>query len=72
MRPAFLNRSTWLSGVKCSIAYIVEHLLAEELGLFEDVVDEHLLGGLVLVEELSVLRVVELVVLQVLGLREDE
>ena len=72
MRPAFLNRSTWLSGVKYSIAYIVEHLLAEEIGLFENVVDEHILGGLVLVEELSVLRVVELVELEVLGLREDE
>jgi len=51
---------------------IVEHLLAEVIGLFEDVVDEHILGGLVLAEELSVLRVVELLELEVLGLREDE
>ena len=72
MRPASLNRSTWLPAPKWTIAYIIELGLAEELGLLEDVVDQHLLGCLLLVEVLRVLLVGELLVLEVFGLREDE
>ena len=57
---------------KWTVAYIFKHGLAESLGLIDDIVAEHLLGGLILLEELSVLVEIEIGVAELVRLLEDE